>query len=65
MLGKISLRVASGVGLLISTICVAAQSLFRTGRSNELYFWTSLVAIFGYLFLTSRTQEKSDTPWWW
>jgi hypothetical protein len=66
MFGKISLRVASGLGLLVSTVCVVAQSVFKNVRANELYYWTSLVAIFGYLFLTSRGQdEESDTPWWW
>jgi hypothetical protein len=65
MLGKLSLRVASGLGLLISVICVVAQTVFKIGRPNEMYFWTSLIAIFGYLFLTSRHLKKSDTPWWW
>lgn len=65
MLGKLSLRVASGVGLLITTIGVVAQSMFKIGRPSEMFFWTSLVAVFGYLFLTSRNQEESETPWWW
>jgi hypothetical protein len=65
MLGKIWLRIVSGMGLLICCICVVTQSIFKMGRSNEMYYWTSLIAIFGYLFLTSRNQEKSDTPWWW
>jgi hypothetical protein len=65
MLGKISLRIASGLGLLVSTICVVTQSMFKSDRANELYYWTSLVAVFGYLFLTSRGPEESDSPWWW
>jgi heme/copper-type cytochrome/quinol oxidase subunit 3 len=65
MLGKISLRVASGFGLLVSTACVVAQTTFMNQRTNELYFWTGLVALFGYLFLTSRSREESDVPWWW
>ena len=65
MLGKISLRIASGFGLLVSTICVVVQTTFMSQRAHELYFWTGLVAIFGYLFLTSGSREESDLPWWW
>ena len=66
MLGKSWLRIASGIGLMISAACVVAQSMIKNDLSNQLYYGTSLVAVFGYLFLTSRSkEEKSDSPWWW
>ena len=66
MLGKSWLRVASGIGLMISAMCVVVQSQSNNNWSNQLYYGTSLIAVFGYLFLTSRSkEEKSDSPWWW
>jgi len=66
MLGKSWLRIASGIGLMISAACVVAQSMIKNDLSNQLYYGTSLVAVFGYLFLTSRDkEEESDSPWWW
>ena len=59
------LRVASGIALMITAISVVVQSTFRNG-ANELYYGTTLMAVFGYLFLTSRTKEEQrDSPWWW
>jgi len=64
--GKNWLRVASGIALMITAISVVAQSTFRNGWANELYYGTTLMAVFGYLFLTSRTKEEQrDSPWWW
>jgi hypothetical protein len=66
MVSKNWLRNASGIALLITTVCVVAQSQFRNGWAEHLYFGTSLMAVFGYLFLTTRTEEeKRDSPWWW
>lgn len=66
MVGKNWLRVASGVGLLITAICVVAQSTLRNEWANQLYYGTCLIAVFGYLFLTSRTEkDKRESPWWW
>jgi hypothetical protein len=66
MLSKNRLRIASGIGLIVASICVVAQSMMKTDWSNQLYFGTSLMAVFGYLFLTSRTKEEErDSPWWW
>lgn len=66
MFGKNWLRVASGAGLLIACISVVAQSMLKNEFGNQLYFGTSLVAVFGYLFLTTRTKEEErDSPWWW
>jgi hypothetical protein len=64
--GKNWLRVASGIALMITAISVVVQSTFRNGLANELYYGTTLMAVFGYLFLTSRTKEEQrDSPWWW
>ena len=66
MFGKNWLRMASGAGLLITCICVVLQSMLRSDWANQLYYGTWLIAVFGYLFLTSRTEEeKSESPWWW
>lgn len=60
------LRMASGIALMITAISVVVQSTFRNGLANELYYGTTLMAVFGYLFLTSRTKEEQrDSPWWW
>jgi Zn-dependent protease len=66
MFSKNWLRTASGVGLLIACVSVVAQSMLHSDFANQLYFGTSLIAVFGYLFLTSRTKEEErDSPWWW
>jgi len=66
MFEKNRLRIASGIGLIITAVCVVVQSTFRNGWANQLYYGTTLMAVFGYLFLTSRTEEeKRDSPWWW
>jgi len=66
MFSKNWLRTASAVGLLIASVSVVAQSMLHNDFGNQLYFGTSLVAAFGYLFLTSRTKEEErDSPWWW
>jgi hypothetical protein len=66
MFGKNWLRIASGIGLLVACVSVVAQSMVRNEFANQLYYGTSLIAVFGYLFLTSRTsEEKRDSPWWW
>jgi len=45
---------------------VVLQSKLRSDWSNQLYYGTTLIAVFGYLFLTSRTKEEErDSPWWW
>ena len=64
--GKNWLRVASGIALMITAISVVVQSTLRDGWANELYYGTTLMAVFGYLFLTSRTKEEQrESPWWW
>jgi hypothetical protein len=66
MFSKNWLRTASGVGLLIASVNVVAQSMLKNDFGNQLYFGTSLVAVFGYLFLSSHTKEEEhDSPWWW
>jgi hypothetical protein len=66
MFSKNWLRIASGVGLLIACVSVVAQSMLKSEFGNQLYFGTSLIAVFGYLFLTTRTKEEErDSPWWW
>jgi hypothetical protein len=65
MFAKNRLRIASGIGLIITAVCVVAQSTLRNGWGNQLYYGTTLMAVFGYLFLTSRTKEEErDSPWW-
>ena len=60
------LRIMSGLGLLITAVLVVAQSLLKNEMANQLYYGTTLIAVFGYLFLTSRTKEEErDSPWWW
>jgi hypothetical protein len=60
------LRVASGLALLCTSVVVVAQSLLRNDLANQLYYGTTLIAVFGYIFLTSRSEEeKRDSPWWW
>jgi hypothetical protein len=47
-------------------VIVVAQSLLKSEMANQLYYGTSLIAVFGYLFLTSRTkEEESQSSWWW
>ena len=66
MYGNNWLRVFSGLTLLITYVIVVAQSLLRNEFTNQLYYGTTLIAVFGYIFLTSRTKEEErDSPWWW
>jgi hypothetical protein len=66
MYGNNWLRVFSGLALLISCVIVVAQSLLKNEFANQLYYGTTLIAVFGYIFLTSRTKEEErDSPWWW
>jgi len=66
MYGNNYLRVFSGLALLITCVVVVAQSLLRNEFANQLYYGTTLIAVFGYIFLTSRTKEEErDSPWWW
>ena len=66
MFGENWLRIASGIALLFAAVMVVAQSMLRNEWGNQLYYGTSLIAVFGYLFLSSRTNKKdSDSPWWW
>lgn len=60
------LRIASGLALVFTSAVVVVQSLQQNEFSNQLYYGTSLIAVFGYIFLTSRSEEeKRDSPWWW
>jgi hypothetical protein len=54
------------LALLFTSVLVVAQSMVRNEWGNQLYYGTTLIAVFGYLFLTSRTKEEErDSPWWW
>jgi hypothetical protein len=54
------------VALIVAAICVVVQSMSNYEFGNKLYYGTSLVAVFGYLFLSGRDKEqKTDSPWWW
>jgi hypothetical protein len=61
MYGYHWLRIASGLALLFSSVMVVAQSLLKNDWGNQLYYGTSLIAVFGYLFLTSRSRKRSTT----
>jgi len=65
MFGTNWLRIASGIALLFAVVMVVVQSMLKNEWGNHLYYGTSLIAVFGYLFLTSRTKDESDSPWWW
>jgi len=45
------LRVFSGLALLVTCVIVVAQSLLRNEFANQLYYGTTLIAVFGYIFL--------------
>ena len=65
MYGHDWLRVSSGLALLITSVLVLAQSLTKSEMANQLYYGTMLIAVFGYLFLTSGTKEEErNSPWW-
>jgi hypothetical protein len=54
------------LALVVTAVIVVAQSLTKSEMANQLYYGTTLIAVFGYLFLTSRTKEEErDSPWWW
>jgi hypothetical protein len=57
------LRIASGVSLLVAVVLVVAQSMLRDEWGHKLYYGTTLIAVFGYIFLTSRSE--GDDAWWW
>jgi len=66
MLDQKKLRFASGIGLILAVACVMVESTLNHGQqSPQLYFGAVLVAVFAYLFLSSRGEEESDLPWWW
>jgi hypothetical protein len=65
MLDQKKLRFVSGIGLILAVACVMLQSTLSHREGTELYFGAALVAVFAYLFLSSRAEEESDLPWWW
>jgi hypothetical protein len=66
MYGNNWLRIASGLALLLTSVLVVVQSFAKSDIANQLYYGTMLIAVFGYLFLTSRAKdEERDSPWWW
>lgn len=65
MLDEKKLRFASGVGLMVAVACVMVESTLNHGEQTaRLYFGAALVAVFAYLFLSSRGEEQGDLPWW-
>lgn len=61
MLGNATMRLLSGIALLLAIMCVAAQSRFRGDIGhNPPYFGTALIAVFTFLFLTSKNEDQSE-----
>jgi hypothetical protein len=61
MLGKARMRLVSGIALCLAVVCVVAQSTFRGDMRNKPpYFGTALVAVFTFLFLSSKNEDESE-----
>ena len=61
MLGKARMRLASGIALFLAVGCVVAQSTFRGDMGNNRpYFGTALIAVFTFLFLSSKNDGGSE-----
>lgn len=55
------LWIASGIGLVLAILCVAAQRVVRDTTGNQLYWGTGTIVAFAYLFLTSSAKEEGDS----
>ena len=61
MLGKARMRFGSGIALFLAVVCVVAQSTFRGDMGNKPpYFGTALIAVFTFLFLSSKNEDESE-----
>ena len=61
MLGKARMRFVSGIALFLAVVCVVAQSTFRGDMGNKPpYFGTALIAVFTFLFLSSKNEGESN-----
>jgi hypothetical protein len=55
------MRLASGIALFLAVVCVVAQSTFRGDMGNNRpYFGTALIAVFTFLFLSSKNDGGSE-----
>jgi len=65
MFSKNWLRIASGVGLLIACVSVVGQSMLRSEWGNQLYYGTTIIAVF-WLFVPHQSPRKKKSairPW--
>ena len=61
MLGKARMRLASGIALFLAIVCVVAESRFRGDMGNNRpYVGTALIAVFTFLFLSSKNEDESE-----
>jgi hypothetical protein len=60
-------QMASGLGLLICTMFAMILMAKRQSNFSDRLFCSSLLASFGYLFLsrTASAEPEVETPWWW
>jgi hypothetical protein len=61
MLGKARMRFVSGIALFLAVVCVVAQGTFRGDMGNKPpYFGTALIAVFTFLFFSSKNEDESE-----
>ena len=61
MLGIARMRLASGIALFLAIVCVVAESRFRGDMGNNRpYVGTALIAVFTFLFLSSKNDKESE-----
>jgi hypothetical protein len=60
MVDKAKMRFVSGIALLVAIGCVAAQGMIRGSMGNPPYFGSALIAVFTFLFLSSKSEDQSE-----
>lgn len=61
MIDKSRMRFLSGIALLLAVLCVAVQGMVRGDMGNHPpYFGTALIAVFTFLFLSSKNEDQSE-----
>jgi hypothetical protein len=50
-----------GIALFLAVVCVVAQSSLRGDMGNKPpYLGTALIAVFTFLFLSSKNEDESE-----